>query len=82
MNFLLWGGEIQACFPQAGDTVKDENGTAACALADEYQLTNGDCIPHDCWHVHTDFSDNPGFKPYVLGVHDESTLHVHDMHST
>ena len=27
-------------------------------------------------HVHTDFRDIVGFKPFVLGVHDESTAHA------
>jgi hypothetical protein len=62
-------------------TVTDENGTV-CVLADEYQLANGDCIPQDRRHVHTDFRDSPGFKPFVLGVHDESTVHVHDTQKT
>jgi hypothetical protein len=49
-------------------------------LADEYQLESGECIPQDRRHVHTDFRDIVGFKPFVpvLGVHDESTAHAHD----
>jgi hypothetical protein len=63
-------------------TVKGENGTAVCVLADEYQLANGDCIPQDRRHAHTDCRDIPDFRPFVLGVHDESTVHVHDTQKT
>ena len=59
-------------------TVKAMDGSTVCVLADEYQLENGECIPQDRRHVHTDFRDIVGFKPFVLGVHDESTAHAHD----